>query len=228
MVGLANSSRLTASAAVNNFKILIISSIMRKAKELPFQGGMKETRNQDFFMLLENKYMKAILNNENETVIISTILDTPEPTQDVKQMDKEAIVLQQTVESICPSSDEPLVSQSFSIGVVYSIFCAPSPGHSTVVRMERFRNQDDAKADFDNVREGRPVQDFHGYSLSVWYEDHPSLADRNDEYCIWLWQPDRWLIKVSAFNDTDYLIAPDPSTVSEAIYRFAAELNLFP
>ena len=171
---------------------------------------------------------QAIIDSDNEAAITSTILDTPEFTQDGQQMDKEAIVLQQTVESICPSSDEPLVTQSFSMGVVYSIFCAPSPGHSTVVRMERFRSQDEAKADFDNVREGHPVQDFHGYRLSVWYEDHPALTDRNDEYYIWLWQPDRWLIKVSVFNDTDYLIAPDPSTVSEAIYRFATELDLFP
>lgn len=171
---------------------------------------------------------QAIINSGNEAATISTIINTQELTQDGEQMDKEEIVLQHTVEFICPSSDEPLVSQSFSMGVVYSIFCALSPGHSTVVRMERFRSQDEAKADFDNVRGGHPVQDFHGYLLSVWYEDHPSLADRNDEYCIWLWQPDRWLIKVSAFDDTDYLIAPDPSTVSEAIYRFATELNLFP
>ena len=170
----------------------------------------------------------ATINNDNETATIPAFIDTQELTQDGRQMDKEEIVLQQTVEFICPSSDEPLVSQSFSMGVVYSVFCAPSPGHSTVVRMERFRTKDEAKADFDNVRGGHPVQDFHGYLLSVWYEDHPSLADRNDEYYIWLWQPDQWLIKVSAFNDTDYLIAPDPSTVSEAIYRFATELNLFP
>ena len=171
---------------------------------------------------------QAIIKGDNEAATISTIIKTQELTQDDEQMDKEEIVLQHTVEFICPSSDEPMVSQSFSMGVVYSVFCAPSPGHSTVVRMERFRNRDEAKADFDNVRGGHPVQDFHGYLLSVWYEDHPSLPGKNDEYCIWLWQPDRWLIKVSAFDDTDYLIAPDPSTVSEAIYRFATEQSLFP
>jgi len=171
---------------------------------------------------------QVILNSDSEAVITSTIVNTQAPTQDGEQMDTEEIVLQRTVEFICPSSDEPLESQSFSMGVVYSVFCAPSPGHSTVVRMERFRNQDEAKAAFDNVRGGHPVQDFHGYRLSVWYEDHPSLPDRNDEYCIWLWQPDRWLIKVSAFDDTDYLIAPTPPTVSEAVYRFATEQNLFP
>ena len=171
---------------------------------------------------------QTIIYSDNEAAAISAINNTQEFTQDGEQIDKEEIVLQQTVEFICPSSDEPLVSQSFSIGVVYSVFCAPSPGHSTVVRMERFRTKYEAKADFDNIRGGRPVQDFHGYLLSVWHEDHPSLAARNDEYSIWLWQPDRWLIKVTAFDDTDYLIAPDPSTVSEAIYRFATELNLFP
>jgi hypothetical protein len=171
---------------------------------------------------------QAIINSDNEAATISTIISTQELTQDGEQMDKEEMVLQHTVEFICPSSDEPMVSQSFSMGVVYSVFCAPSPGHATVVRMERFRTQDEAMADFNNVRGGHPVQDFHGYPLSVWYEDHPSLPDRNDEYFIWLWQPDQWLIKVSAFNDTDYLVAPDPSIVSEAIYRFATELNLFP
>ncbi len=171
---------------------------------------------------------QVILNSDSEAVITSTIVNTQASTQDDEQMDKEEIVLQRTVEFICPSSDEPLESQSFSMGVVYSVFCAPSPGHSTVVRMERFRSQDEAKAAFENVRGGHPVRDFHGYRLSVWYEDHPSLPDRNDEYYIWLWQPDRWLIKVSAFDDTDYLIAPTPPTVSEAIYRFATEQNLFP
>lgn len=171
---------------------------------------------------------QAILNSDSEAGIISTIVNAQATTQDGELMDIEEIVLQHTVEIICPSSDEPMVSQFFSMGVVYSIFCAPSPGHSTVVRMERFKNQDEAKAAFDTVRGGHPVQDFHGHLLSVWHEDHPSLPGRDDEYHIWLWQADRWMIKVSAFDDTDYLIAPTPPTVSEAIYRFATELNLFP
>jgi len=51
---------------------------------------------------------QAILNSDNETAIIATIINSQESTQYDEQMDKEEIVLQRTVEFICPSSDEPL------------------------------------------------------------------------------------------------------------------------
>jgi hypothetical protein len=93
--------------------------------------------------------------------------------------------------------------------------------------MERLAGPVEARAALDTARGDNPLQEFHGFAASVWQEQHPSFPDERNEYRVWAWQAGRWLIEVRAFDDTPYLIAPDPETVSEAIYQVATERGLF-
>lgn len=138
-------------------------------------------------------------------------------------------MLHQSAQLVCPLSGpgEPHVPEIYVHGAVYGFVCIPAAGHDTSVRIEQFADQIEAQAAFNSTREDNPIQDSHGFPLCVWQEQHPSFPDGRKEYRIWVWQADRWLIHVRAFDDTHFLIAPDPQKVSEAIYQVAIDLAFF-
>jgi hypothetical protein len=159
-----------------------------------------------------------------------TLTVTPELTTTPISRDVAEIVLQQSAQFVCPLSGpgEPHVPEVYVHGAVCGFVCIPATGHDTSVRIEQFAGQIEAQAAFNSTRGDNPIQDFHGFPLCVWQEQHPSFPDGRKEYRIWVWQADRWLIHVRAFDDTHFLIAPDPQKVSEAIYQAAIEHALFP
>ena len=144
---------------------------------------------------------------------------TPTPSDPVE------MVLQQSAARACPSSGpgEPHVPEVAVYDGAYRFVCIAATGHETSVRVTQFTNQLGARAAFDSTRAGNSIQDFHGFPLSAWQEQYPSFPDGREEYRVWLWQADRWLISVRAFDDTHFIFAPDPQTVSEVIYLVATE-----
>jgi hypothetical protein len=158
------------------------------------------------------------------TLSVSPVITATPPVKDVA-----TIVLEQTAELVCPASGpgEPSVPDVSLQDARYGFNCVPAAGHSTGVWIEQFADQHEAQAAFDSTRGDHPVQDFHNFPLSAWQEQHPSFPDGRNEYTVWVWQAGRWLIYVSAFDDTHFEIAPDPQTVSETIYRLAIDHDLF-
>ncbi|MCX7854972.1 MAG: hypothetical protein N2556_03175 [Anaerolineae bacterium] len=111
--------------------------------------------------------------------------------------------------------------------MVYGLSCSPAAGHSTAAILQWFSSESDAQGAFEARRAGRPLEEFHEFPLAIWDEDHPSFPGGQKEYRIWLWQAQHWLIEVRAFDDTHFIIAPDPGRVSEAIYQAGVEYGLF-
>ncbi|HOT92609.1 MAG TPA: hypothetical protein PLJ78_11500 [Anaerolineae bacterium] len=134
-------------------------------------------------------------------------------------------VLEKVAEEICYG--HPQTSSFFYDETTYGLLCSPAGGHHTLITLEWFSNESDAQAAFDVQKKGRIVMEFHGASLLVWGEDHPSFPGGREEYRIWLWQMRQWLIGVRAFDDTHFISAPDPGKVSEAIYQVGLEYGLF-
>ena len=156
---------------------------------------------------------------------IAAVVLTPTPTS----QDTAEAVMQQSAKLVCPLSGpgEPHVPEVAVHDAVYRFNCIAATGHDTSVRLEAFAGLVEAQAAFDSTREDNPVQDFHGFPLSAWQEQYPSFPDGREEVRIWVWQADRWLVSVRAFDDTHFVMAPDPQTVSEAIYQVATEHHLF-
>jgi hypothetical protein len=140
-------------------------------------------------------------------------------------------VLQKVAVLVCPDypdPDNPDFYRDFSAtDTTYSFQCRPATGHSTTATLRWFSNQSEALAAFEARREGNTVAEFYGLPLSAWDEDYPSFPGGRKEYRVWLWQTQQWLIEVRAFDDTHYIIAPDPETVSEAIYQVGLDHRLF-
>jgi hypothetical protein len=102
-------------------------------------------------------------------------------------------------------------------------------GHNIGVRIQRFLSQAEAQIAFDAVRQGKPIQEFHGYPAYEWqYDERPDESMLPMRHRSHGWQADRWLIVVKAFDDTHFVIAPAPLAVSEAVYQAARAYSLFP
>ena len=139
--------------------------------------------------------------------------------------DVAIVVLRATAELICPHLDAPGELEFATTG--YGFHCATAAGHGTNVRLEEFGSEAEAQAAFNAGREENSVEEFHGFPLSVRGEDNPSLPGGREEYRIWHWTAGRWVVEIRAFDDTPYLVAPNPEGVSEVLYQMGIEHGLF-
>ena len=139
--------------------------------------------------------------------------------------DVAMVVLRAAAELTCPHLDGPGELEFDTTG--YGFHCATAAGHGTSVALVEYGSEAEARAAFDTGREGDSVKEFHGFPLSVRSEDNPSLPGEREEYRIWHWTADRWLVEIRAFDDTPYLIAPNPEEISEALYQLGIEHGLF-
>jgi hypothetical protein len=136
-------------------------------------------------------------------------------------------VLQEVADLVCPYPDLANFQRRYfsATDTTYEFGCSPVPGHDTSATLGWFNNQNEARAAFEARRKENTVEEFHESPLSEWGEDY--FPGGREEYRVWLWQTKQWLIEVRAFNDTPYDIAPDPKTVSEAIYQVGMKHGLF-
>jgi hypothetical protein len=141
-------------------------------------------------------------------------------------------VLKEAAETVCPlpkdsSQPDPFERSYHSTETDSSFTCVPAAGHGVDSTLRLFANAEAAHAAFDAGRKQNAVEDFHGYPLAEFAEDSSDFPGGRPEYRIRLWQAGVWLAEVRAFDDTDYLIAPDPGAVSEAIYQAGVKAGLF-
>lgn len=112
-------------------------------------------------------------------------------------------------------------------GTTYSIVCSTAAGHTTFVSIKQFATPTEAHAAFNLERGDTPDTGFRGCPASSWDDAHWKEKWPYGQSSIRLWQADEWLIKVSAFDDTSYSLAPDPYHVSENIYQVGVAQGLF-
>jgi hypothetical protein len=136
--------------------------------------------------------------------------------------DLEEIVLQQAAQALGCSS--PVTVN----GTRYQVTCVVFPGHINDARIERYADAAAAFAAFQQASSSGTLTQFHGFAAYARkYVQNPGPGlPMNHRYHGW--QVERWLILSHAFDDTHFLFAYRPETVSEAIYQAAVEHGLFP
>jgi hypothetical protein len=134
---------------------------------------------------------------------------------------------------ICPYPDsedkiDPY-ERYFSTGESAPSFtCYPTTGHSITVALRRFADPARAEAEFQAAPELGPVAELDGFPVSDWQEHHPSFPGERYEVRVRLLQAGPWLISIRSFDDTHFMIAPDPREVSLAILQVLREQGLAP
>lgn len=145
----------------------------------------------------------------------------------------EEMLLQKIAERICPSPQKPdeidPYERYFNTGDRVAIFtCYPAAGHSITVTIRPFADPRKAQAGFEAARAPGSVEEVDGFPTSDWQEHHPSFPGGRFEYRVRLLRAGAWLIEVRSFDDTHFLIAPDPREASEAILQVVREYGLQP
>jgi hypothetical protein len=156
---------------------------------------------------------------------------TPGPALAPTSQAIEEVLLHQVAERICPYPDNPEkidpYERYFTAGdPKYSFICYPAMGHSITVTMERFADAARAGAGFPSATEPGPAKELDGFPVADWQEHHPSFPGGRYEYRVRLLQVGHWLIWIRSFDDTHFLIAPDPHEASLAILQVFREHGL--
>ncbi|MBI5877268.1 MAG: hypothetical protein HZB53_06440 [Chloroflexi bacterium] len=110
----------------------------------------------------------------------------------------------------------------------YDLSCAFAAGHSTSVRIQPFDRPGDAQAAFRAAAAGHDITELHGYPLAKWIQPDAALQQMGAKYRRAVWQFGRWLISVSAFDDTHFEVAVGPDRFMETIYRAAVQQRVNP
>ncbi len=153
----------------------------------------------------------------------------PPPTTTPVFTETEMLVLQRVADALCCGSGLVCNQHYFIKDTFYGFACFVAGGHYTGIQIQRFPSEAQAGAAFDALRKDNPIQRFHGYQAVVWqYDQNPDNRGFPMRHRHHAWQADRWLIDSSSFDDTHYVIAPDPQSVSEIVYREAKTRCLFP
>jgi hypothetical protein len=158
---------------------------------------------------------------------------TPESALAPTTQGVEEVLLQQMAERICPYPDDEEeidpYERYFTTGDGTPTFtCYPATGHSITVTLRRFADPARAEAEFQAVPELGPVAELEGFAVSDWQEQHPSFPGGRTEVRVRLLQAGPWLISIRSFDDTHFLIAPDPRKASLAILQVLREQRLAP
>ena len=142
-------------------------------------------------------------------------------------------LLQQIAERICPypsraDAIDPY-ERYFRTGERIHIFtCYPAAGHSITVTVRRFGDAAEAQAEFESAPAPGPASEPHGIPTSDWLEQHPSFPGGRFEYRVRLLRTGPFLIEIRSFDDTHFLIAPEPREVSDAVLQMVREHELQP
>jgi hypothetical protein len=144
----------------------------------------------------------------------------------------EERLLGQIAQEVCPYPDDPDRIDPYeryftSNDPAYTLVCYPAAGHSLTVTIRRFTGPAEALAEFESARDPGPAQEIDGFPTSDWQEHHPSFPGGRHEIRVRLLQAGPWLIRIESFDDTHFLIAPDPREASVAVVH-AVEQHGFP
>ncbi len=136
--------------------------------------------------------------------------------------EKETAVLEQTAQSVCTiAPGSPFGPPQVSVkGQVYQLSCVFAAGHSTDASIERLASAKDAQKAFALFVQDRAGTAFHDYAAARWDERGAQV------HRYFVWQAERWVIKVHSFDDTASASAPDPAKVAETIYQSAKQVGL--
>lgn len=108
------------------------------------------------------------------------------------------------------------------------VYCELSAGHETYVYIKWFTSRQDARAEFTARRQispSTPISYVYGYPAAMWTRNAPFPDGATLREMVWY--ADTWVFFISSFDDTFYKNALDPQLVTEVLYDFALEAELF-
>ena len=140
----------------------------------------------------------------------------------------EERLLDQIASDVCPYPDDPgridLYERYFtSDDPAYTLVCYPAAGHSLTVTIRRFAGPAEALAELSSAAAPGPALEVQGFPASDWHEHHPSFPGGREEVRVRLLQAGPWLIRTESFDDTHFLVAPDPREASLAVIQAVKE-----
>jgi hypothetical protein len=155
---------------------------------------------------------------------------TAEPSGTPQSEAIEVVLLHRIAELVCPYPDRPeedYYDRDFITGGPdYCFMCVQATGHRVTVVIQRYADAAAARAQFEAEGPPGPVDELHGRLTASWEEDHPSFPGGRPEYRVWLMQVSAWLVHISSFDDTHFIIAPDPGKVADQVLQAMMELGV--
>ncbi len=140
-------------------------------------------------------------------------------TLTVPVTDTEVVVLHQAAYEFSCFPDISIISST------YRSDCVFAAGHSTDTRIERFADEAEAQAAFEDARGSHALETLRCYSAFSWSEEQDTMPKLQRGHT---WVAGRWLITAHSVDDTDIPVAPDPAAVSEEVYKAAVVNRLLP
>jgi hypothetical protein len=145
----------------------------------------------------------------------------------------EERLLDQIAAGVCPYSDDPSRIDPYeryftSNDPTYTFVCYPAAGHSLTVTIRRLAGPAEALAEFESAGARGLALEVQGFPASDWQEQYPSFPDGRQEIRVRLLQAGPWLIRIESFDDTHFLIAPDPREESAVVVQAVKEHGLPP
>jgi hypothetical protein len=171
------------------------------------------------------------------TSVVATATHTPSAPPDTPTGTPTATATSTGTDPVAARLSDALEPLCLQIGIVssysltgrfddFAMNCVPSAGHQTTASIHGFPGADDASAAFQNTLAQNPCL------ASGEYRGLPAAMCElpfglGGLLATWIWRDGCWLVRVAASDDTDFLLAPEPFAVSNAIFDTAAEIGLF-
>lgn len=142
----------------------------------------------------------------------------------------EVMLLNAITERVCPYPKDPeqidfYRRHLYTTPPIYRLDCSPAEGHVVTIVVRRFAEPSAALAEFDAERPSGPVDGSDGFLAIDWQEQDPSFPGGREEVRRRYMQVGVWVVSIRSFDDTHFLIAPDPRDLSRTIFEVIVALE---
>lgn len=163
----------------------------------------------------------------------SSIQPTPEASGTPLSWPIEVVLLYAIAEKVCPYPKDPdqidfYRRYFYTDSPPFRFDCTPAEGHIVTVAVRRFADASTALAEFDADRPPGPVSESDFFRAADWQEQYPSFPGGREEIRVRLMQTGVWVVSIRSFDDTHFLIAPDPRQVSQDVFDAIVSLGEVP
>jgi len=142
---------------------------------------------------------------------------TPTPTATVSA-EIPALVMERVADTLCWDRFEVIGS---------TVHCESAIGHYGYVSLTGFSDALQARAAFAPQTANETEEQFLGSVLRIDSRPNPCCPGLDGLIQNWRWLKGCWIVSGYAFDDTHFLLAPQPRASIEAIASAAAEFDLF-
>lgn len=158
----------------------------------------------------------------------ATVTLTPSSTPTLSAQDLRIRDVIEFASDSCPPPDNvgPFLTIECSSGRC-SFACQFLSGHGGVATLQRFASSGEASAAFDAYARDNVRTELHGLAASFWEGEFPISGVPGGSSHRGVFRSDCWLASAYAYDDTHFLLAPQPGESLELVYERATASGLF-